>query len=214
MDKKLFKTVNQFTGHYRFLDIIMIMISKKLRYLFAIILLIMWFRNNYHKRIVSLAGISAIITFFLTSVIKFFYFKPRPFLKKRVNLLPPVPSKKNSTFPSKHTTLAFATAISVLYYKKNIRQYSIHIGFLSRHITYLDGTALPIRYYRQRFDRKHSCCMCKLYFKLLGILNYPIYPSIQPYHFFKIVLGVITPFSCYLNERIRLSVDLKFLLLL
>lgn len=94
MDKKLFRALNQFTGHYRYLDIIMIMISKKLRYLFAFILLLMWFRNNFHKRIASFAGISAIITFFLTSVIKSFYFKPRPFLKKRVNLLAPVPSKR------------------------------------------------------------------------------------------------------------------------
>jgi undecaprenyl-diphosphatase len=132
MDKKLFRALNQFTGHYRFLDIIMIMISKKLRYLFAFILLIMWFRNNYHRRIVSFAVISAIITFFLTNVIKLFYFKPRPFLKNRVNLLAPVPSKKNSTFPSKHTTLAFAVAISVLFYKRTL-------GFILSILAFLSG---------------------------------------------------------------------------
>ncbi|MEH7012481.1 phosphatase PAP2 family protein, partial [Neobacillus niacini] len=54
------------------------------------------------------------------SIIKLVYFKPRPFSKIRVNLLAPIPSKKDSTFPSKHTTLAFAVAISVLFYKRTL----------------------------------------------------------------------------------------------
>lgn len=118
MDDKIFRTLNQFTGRNRFVDIFMIIISKKLRYFFAYFLVIMWFQNNFHKRITSLAGISAIITLLLTSVIKLVYFKPRPFSKKRVKLLAPVPSEKDSSFPSKHTTLAFAVAISVLFYKR------------------------------------------------------------------------------------------------
>jgi undecaprenyl-diphosphatase len=48
------------------------------------------------------------------------YFRPRPYSKKRVNLLAPVPSKKDSSFPSKHTTLAFAVAFSVLFYKRTL----------------------------------------------------------------------------------------------
>jgi undecaprenyl-diphosphatase len=120
MDDKVFRLINQFTGRYRFLDTFMIIISKKLRYLFALILLIMWFRNNIHKRLTTFAGISALITLLLTSVIKLVYFKNRPFSKKRVNLLAPVPSKKDSSFPSKHTTLAFAIAISVLFYKRTL----------------------------------------------------------------------------------------------
>jgi undecaprenyl-diphosphatase len=132
MDNRIFRTLNQFTGRYYFLDTLMIIISKKLRYLFALILIIMWFRNIFHKRIASFAGISAIITFLLTSVIKIAYFKPRPFLEKRVNLLAPVPSKKDSTFPSKHTTLAFAVAISVLFYKRTL-------GFILSILAFLAG---------------------------------------------------------------------------
>ncbi|MFJ5763510.1 phosphatase PAP2 family protein [Neobacillus sp. NPDC093182] len=131
MDNWLFRILNQFTGRYHFLDIFMIIISKKLRYLFAIILIILWFRNNFHKRIAILAGISAITAFLFTSMIKFVYFKPRPFLKKRVNLLAPVPSKKNSTFPSKHTALAFAAAISVLFYKHTLGLILSILAFLT-----------------------------------------------------------------------------------
>jgi undecaprenyl-diphosphatase len=35
-----------------------------------------------------------------------------------VNLLPPVPSKKNSSFPSNHTSLAFAVATSIFFYNR------------------------------------------------------------------------------------------------
>jgi undecaprenyl-diphosphatase len=118
MDNKIFRFINQFTGQFRVFDIIMIVLSTKLRYLFAFFMIFMWVRDTQHKKITSFAGISAIITFLLTSLIKLIYFKPRPYTMKRVNLLDPVPSKKDSSFPSKHTTLAFAVAISVLFYKR------------------------------------------------------------------------------------------------
>lgn len=120
MNYKIFRAVNKFTGRYRLIDIFMIAISQKLRYLYAFILLVMWFRNNYHKKISLYAGISAGMTLLITIFIKLFYFKPRPFVKHRVHLLAPVPSKRDSTFPSKHTTLAFAVAISLLFYKRTL----------------------------------------------------------------------------------------------
>jgi undecaprenyl-diphosphatase len=120
MNSKLFKTINQFSGRNRIIDVFMITISQRLRYLFVLFLLILWFRNNFHKRITLYAGISGFITLLITSIIKLFYFKPRPFLKHSVNLLAPVPSKKDSSFPSKHTTIAFAIAISILFYKRTI----------------------------------------------------------------------------------------------
>ncbi|MEH7111268.1 undecaprenyl-diphosphatase [Neobacillus niacini] len=131
MDDKIFRVINQFTGRYHLVDIFMIMISKKLRYVFAFLLVIMWLQNNFHKRITSFAGISALITLLITSVIKFIYFKPRPFSKHWVNLLAPVPSKKDSTFPSKHTTIAFAIAISVFFYKRTLGCIMSLLAFLA-----------------------------------------------------------------------------------
>lgn len=120
MDDKIFRLINQFTGRIRIIDVFMIFISQKLRYFFAFVLIILWFRDNHHKRITSYAGISAFISLLVTSLIKLFFFKPRPFLKKSLNLLAPVPSKRNSTFPSKHTTLAFAVSFSILFYKRTL----------------------------------------------------------------------------------------------
>ncbi|MEH7506016.1 undecaprenyl-diphosphatase [Neobacillus drentensis] len=118
MDYRIFRAINQFAGRYRLFDTIMVTISQKVRYLFVILLIFMWFRNNFYKKVTLYAGISIVVTILLNCFIKLFYFKPRPFLKFRVHLLPPSPSKKNSSFPSKHTTLAFAVATSVLLYKR------------------------------------------------------------------------------------------------
>jgi len=118
MDYRIFRLINQFAGRYRLLDKMIITISQKVRYLFVLIFILMWFRNNFHKKITLYTGISLGVTLILNKVIKLFYFKPRPFLNLWVHLLPPSPSKKNSSFPSKHTTLAFAAATSVIFYKR------------------------------------------------------------------------------------------------
>lgn len=118
LDYRIFRAINQFAGRYHLFDTFIIAISQKVRYLFAILLFFMWFRNIFYKKITLYAGISIVITILLNSVIKLFYFKPRPFLKFGVHLLPPLASKTNSSFPSKHTTLAFAVATSVLFYNR------------------------------------------------------------------------------------------------
>lgn len=118
MNYRIFRAINQLAGRYPLLDNIMITISQKVRYLYAILFILMWFRNNFYKKITLHAGISATITFLINGWIKLFYFKPRPFLKHNVRVLPPSPSKMNSSFPSKHTVLAFAAATSVLFYKR------------------------------------------------------------------------------------------------
>jgi undecaprenyl-diphosphatase len=104
----------------------MITISQKARYVFVLILLIMWFRDRFHKKITLYTSISVGISILLNISINRFYFKPRPFVKLLVHLLPPAPSKKNSSFPSKHTALAFAAATTVIFYKRGLG-YSMYI---------------------------------------------------------------------------------------
>ncbi|WP_028403040.1 undecaprenyl-diphosphatase [Ectobacillus panaciterrae] len=118
MNYRIFRAINQLVGRYPLLDNMMITISQKVRYLYAFLFILMWFRNNVYKKITLYAGISAGITLFINGFIRRFYFKPRPFLKHNVRVLPPSPSKMNSSFPSKHTAIAFAVATSVLFYKR------------------------------------------------------------------------------------------------
>jgi undecaprenyl-diphosphatase len=131
MDYRLFRAINQNACRYQLLDTIMITISQKLRYLYVILLLIMWFRNNFYRKVIIYAGISVVVSILLHFFIKLVYFKPRPFLKYRVHLLPPAPSKNNSSFPSKHTTLAFAAATSVLLYKRLVGSIMLILAFLT-----------------------------------------------------------------------------------
>ncbi len=107
MNEKLFKLINQYSGRFSLLDFLMIFVSNKTRYVFVFMLIFMWFKNGPLRKAVYNAGLSAGITLFLHTLIKLFYFKPRPFVKRRVGIL--IPSKRDSTFPSKHTLLVFAT---------------------------------------------------------------------------------------------------------
>ncbi|MEH6944496.1 phosphatase PAP2 family protein [Bacillus sp. JJ722] len=130
MDYKIFRAINQFTGQNRLIDTMMITISRKMRYLFLFILLLMWIRNN-HRRIVLLTFISVGVTLLLEVCINRFYFKPRPFVNHIVNTLPPFPSSQSSSFPSRHTTLAFAAATSVMIYKRVLGSVLIILAFLT-----------------------------------------------------------------------------------
>lgn len=118
MNYAIFRAINQLVGRYPLMDNMMIAISQKVRYLYVLFFLVMWFRNTYNKIVTISAGISAGLTLIINAVIKQFYFKPRPFLQHAVHALPPLPPPKNSTFPSKHTTLAFAVSTMVLLYKR------------------------------------------------------------------------------------------------
>ncbi|EKN62987.1 undecaprenyl-diphosphatase [Schinkia azotoformans] len=111
MDYKLFKSINQLSGRCTPIDFLMIFLSKKVRYVFAFVMIFMWFRKTSDKKAVYCAGISSGITLLINKVIKLFYYRPRPFIKHRVGIL--IPSKVDSSFPSKHTLLVFAISTSI-----------------------------------------------------------------------------------------------------
>lgn len=132
MNYQFFRAVNQLAGNSRLIDYLMITISKKARYVYLVLLIFMWFRNHQYKKVTSYAVISLMNAYVLTFFIKIFNYSPRPFLKHSVHLLPPIPSKRNASFPSKHTTMAFAVATSVLFYQRSI-------GFLMWILAMLSG---------------------------------------------------------------------------
>ncbi len=111
MNDKAFRLINQLSGRVLPIDLLMIFLSNKVRYLFLFVLLLMWIRKGSYRfsafNSVLSAGFSLIIYF----IIKLFYFKPRPFIKHRVGIL--IPSKVDSTFPSKHTMLVFAISTAI-----------------------------------------------------------------------------------------------------
>lgn len=58
------------------------------------------------------------ISLLFHGMIKLFFFKPRPFMEQKVRML--LQSKKDSSFPSKHTILTFAVSSSILFYHRTL----------------------------------------------------------------------------------------------
>jgi undecaprenyl-diphosphatase len=104
------------------IDELMIFISNKMRFVALFILVILLFRK---RNLFIEAVVSIVITLFINFMAKLFYFKPRPFMERRVAVL--TPSKLDSTFPSKHTILTFAFSTIVLFYQRILG--SIMMGF-------------------------------------------------------------------------------------
>jgi undecaprenyl-diphosphatase len=126
LDVKLFRAINRLSGRYLIVDKIMILISNKMRYVFFFIIITMLFR----KRKVTMEAVMTILaTLFMHFLIKLFYFKPRPFIQRKVGIL--IPSKSDSTFPSKHTLLTFAVSTIICIYYRFLGSIMLGLSFLT-----------------------------------------------------------------------------------
>ncbi|MGM0837133.1 MAG: undecaprenyl-diphosphatase [Bacillota bacterium] len=108
MDLKLFLAINRLAGRSWFVDRCMILISQKMRYVYFFILFLLWLKKGRERKMAYDAGISVLICMVSNRLIKLLWFRPRPFLKRRIGIL--IPSLMDSSFPSKHTILAFAVS--------------------------------------------------------------------------------------------------------
>lgn len=115
MNYKVFKAINLLSGRCSPIDWLMILISNKIRYVFIFVLIFMRF-SKFYKKVSQKAVISAGITLFIHTLIKMVYFKQRPFVKRKVGIL--IPSKRDSSFPSKHTLLVFAVSTTIFLYDR------------------------------------------------------------------------------------------------
>ncbi len=118
MDYRVFKWINQLSGRCSPIDSFMILLSNKVRYVFIFVLIFMWFKNKPYKKVACNALVSAAIAFVINPLVKLFYFKPRPFIKRRVGIL--IPAKADSSFPSKHTLLVFAISSTIFLYQRSL----------------------------------------------------------------------------------------------
>lgn len=116
MDYRIFKAVNGLAGRYSLLDKFMILISNKFHFLLILVLIFMSLRSFFHKKITLNAVLSVGLAFFMGTIINLFYYKPRPFVKRRVGIL--IPSKLTSSFPSKHSLFVFAVSTSIILHKR------------------------------------------------------------------------------------------------
>lgn len=111
MDKRLFWGIQQLSGRLFLVDQLMILLSRKARYVFISIVLLKWVLDGRKRRTARSVILSVAVAWLIDFVLKRLCFKPRPFMKQKVGIL--MPTKVDSSFPSKHTLLAFALSSAI-----------------------------------------------------------------------------------------------------
>ncbi len=120
MDLYLFNLINQYAGKWVCLDGFAIFFAKYFEYVLLLSLLIflaVGFRKYWKMVIESL--VSAVLArLVIVNIIRFIWFKPRPFIDNTVNLLIEHPDK--AAFPSGHAAFYFALSTIIFLYNKKI----------------------------------------------------------------------------------------------
>ncbi|WP_338752774.1 phosphatase PAP2 family protein [Bacillus sp. FJAT-52991] len=111
MDKRLFWSIQQLSGRFFLVDQFMILLSKRARYVYMFVVLLKWILDGPQRRTARSATLSIIVAWLIDFVLRRLCFKARPFMKQKVGIL--IPTKADSSFPSKHTLLAFAVSTAI-----------------------------------------------------------------------------------------------------
>lgn len=129
MDFSTFNFINQFAGHSRFLDSIMIGLAKYGVMLMVLPLIYMWFKGNAGaKKAALLSLLSMAIALLINQVIGYIYFRHRPFEFHEVNLL--LDKSTDPSFPSDHAAFVFAIASLIWLNDRRIGFFALGIGIL------------------------------------------------------------------------------------
>ncbi|GAA0124971.1 undecaprenyl-diphosphatase [Clostridium sp. CTA-19] len=121
MNFKLFDLVNQLAGKSKLMDNIMIIFSKYVPIIFAIVILVLYIygfvKKDKNTRAIAInTGVFTVLNLFLSAMIGMVYYHPRPFVSHDVNLL--FPHSPNASFPSDHSTFTMSIALGINKYSK------------------------------------------------------------------------------------------------
>lgn len=107
----------------------MILTSNRVRYVYGVILIFLWMKSSLERKVTINALLSIIASILLHTISNRINYKPRPFIKKRVNML--IPSKVDSSFLSKHTLLVFAVSTSIYLQNKTLGLFTYFLAGLT-----------------------------------------------------------------------------------
>ena len=121
LDLYIFNLINGLADKWAWLDYLAIFFAKYFEYfLIFTLFLFLIFRFKKYWKIVFVSLLSAVISrFVITEIIRFLWFRPRPFVENSVNLLMNYSSDKSS-FPSGHASFYFALSTIIYFYNKKI----------------------------------------------------------------------------------------------
>ncbi|TSC84421.1 MAG: PA-phosphatase-like phosphoesterase [Parcubacteria group bacterium Gr01-1014_17] len=120
MDASLFHTLNNLAGQSPVFDAAIIFLAKYFPYAVVLAFLALLFYSGYAKREkirifwVTMFSV-AIARYGITELIRFFYYRPRPFVAYEIQ---PLFAEHSWSFPSGHAAFFFALATSLYFYNK------------------------------------------------------------------------------------------------
>lgn len=125
MDFYLFHFLNQWAGQWLYLDILAVFLAKYLGY-FLVCFLLAWliwdflFRREKYLKTIKIVGLSlgtALFSrFIVVELIRWLYYRPRPFVAEQVNQL--LEHSASGSFPSGHAAFFFTLATIIFFYNK------------------------------------------------------------------------------------------------
>ncbi len=120
MDYNLFVYINNFVGHWAWLDSLAIFFAKYLIYFLVAATGLFFFIIKKNKiRYLFLTGLSVILSrLVITELIRLFWHRPRPFIDHQVNLL--IGHSASGSFPSGHAAFLFALSTAVFFFNKKL----------------------------------------------------------------------------------------------
>ncbi|HEY8890387.1 MAG TPA: undecaprenyl-diphosphatase [Clostridium sp.] len=134
MDYTIYSLINGLAGRVVVLDKTMVFIAQNFQYLFAIILLLLWFKKDTKEKVTAnrkaaiLAMLAMLIALGINHIIAFVYFRPRPYTLHVAHLL--VSPSVDPSFPSDHATFSFALALPILVVNKYFGRIMIGMSLL------------------------------------------------------------------------------------
>ncbi|GEK34977.1 undecaprenyl-diphosphatase [Kurthia sibirica] len=144
MNTDLLKAINGLAGENAALDAIMKFSTNYALYVFAIILLAMWFFGaTYMKKTVVYAAVTGVFALAINVIISKFYFEARPFVTyDDIHVL--VDHAADASFPSDHTTGAMALAVAIFLRHKKIGSFAILFALLTGFSRIYVGNHYPL----------------------------------------------------------------------
>ena len=121
IDLYIFNLINGLAFKWYWLDFIGFFIAKYSEYILALAL-VLFSAINFRRywRMFLEAIIAAVFTrFVLAEIIRWLWFRPRPFVTNNVNLLIDY-NAKEASFPSGHASFYFALSTIIYFYNKKI----------------------------------------------------------------------------------------------
>ena len=114
-DEQIFFFLNSLAGQNRILDYLIIFLAEYFGYFLiaAFLFLIFWKYKKDAWRPLIFAVFSLLLSASLTQIIRYFYYRPRPFLTDSVTAL--IDHSSTSSLPSGHSVFFFALAFVVFY---------------------------------------------------------------------------------------------------